>query len=201
MTISADLVKELREKTGAGMMQCKKALEEAGGDVEKAIEGLRKSGAAQAEKKIGRSTGEGVIQSYIHPGSKVGVLVEVNCETDFAARSTDFQQFVHDVCLHIAAAAPIAVKREEVPADVVAREHAIYEEQAKASGKPEQVWPKIVEGRMEKFFEEFVLMEQPFVKDPDHKIRDLQTAIIAKLGENMQIRRFVRFQLGEEAKK
>jgi elongation factor Ts len=201
MSISADQVKTLREKTGAGMMQCKKALEEAAGDLEKAVEWLRKSGAAQAEKKIGRTTGEGVIHAYIHPGSKVGVLVEVNCETDFVARTDDFKRFVHDVCLHVAAAAPIAVRREDVPAEVVAREHAIYEEQAKASGKPQQVWPKIIEGRMEKFYEEFVLLEQPFVKDPDKKIRELLTEVIAKLGENMQVRRFTRFQLGEDLKK
>ncbi len=200
MTISADQVKILREKTGAGMMQCKKALEQTQGDVEKAVEWLRKSGVAQAEKKTGRTTGEGVIEAYIHPGSKVGVLIEVNCETDFVARTEDFKKFVHDLCLHIAAAAPIAVTREEVPAAAVERERAIYEEQAKASGKPAQVWPKIVEGRVEKFFEEYVLLEQPFVKNPDQKVRDLLTGIIAKLGENMQIRRFVRFQLGEETK-
>lgn len=201
MTISADQVKVLREKTGAGMMQCKKALEEAGGDVDKAVENLRKSGAAAAEKRLGRATGEGVIHSYIHPGSKVGVLIEVNCETDFVARTDDFKNLVHDLLLHIAAAAPIAVGREEVPADVLARERAIYEDQARTSGKPEQVWPKIVEGRIEKFFEEYVLLEQPFVKDPDHKVRDLVTGVIAKLGENIQVRRFVRFQLGEELRK
>ena len=196
MSISADQVKALREKTGAGMMLCKKALEESAGDLEKAVDYLRKSGAAAAEKKVGRSTGEGRIEAYIHPGARVGVLLEVNCETDFVARTDDFQQFTHDVALHIAAAAPIAVRREEVDPKVVEHEHAIYEEQAKASGKPAQVWPKIIEGRLEKFYEEFVLLEQPFVKDPDRKIRDLLTALIAKLGENIVIRRFTRFQIG-----
>ena len=201
MTISADQVKQLREKTGAGVMQCKKALEETGGDFEQAADVLRKKGEAAAEKKIGRVTGEGVITSYIHPGSKVGVLLEVNCETDFVARTDDFQNFVHDLCLHIAAAAPIAVNREEINPAVVARERSIFEEQAKASGKPEAVWPKIIEGRLEKFYEEFVLLEQPFVKDPDRKIRELQTAVMAKLGENIIIRRFIRYQLGEELSK
>lgn len=196
MSISADQVKVLREKTGAGMMQCKKALEESGGDVEKAVENLRKAGMAAAEKRLGRTTGEGVVHAYIHPGSRVGVLLEVNCETDFVARTDDFQQFVHDVALHIAAACPVAVSREEVVPDLVARERGIYEEQARTSGKPEQVWGKIVEGRLEKFYEEFVLIEQPFVKDPDRKIRDLLTALIAKLGENIVIRRFTRFQIG-----
>lgn len=196
MSISADQVRELREKTGAGMMQCKKALEETAGDVEKAVEHLRKSGMAAAEKRLGRSTGEGVVYSYIHPGSRVGVLLEVNCETDFVARTDDFKQFVHDVALHVAAASPIAVSREDVDAHVVASERSIYEEQARASGKPEPVWPKIVEGRLEKFYEEFVLLEQPFVKDPDRKIRDLLTALIAKLGENIVVKRFVRFQIG-----
>jgi elongation factor Ts len=196
MAISADQVRVLREQTGAGMMQCKKALEETGGDLEKAVDFLRKSGAAAAEKRVGRSTGQGVIHSYIHPGGRVGVLLEVNCETDFVARTDDFQQLVHDIALHIAAAAPIAVSREDVDAALVDKERLIYEEQAKASGKPAAVWPKIVEGRLEKFYEEFVLMEQPFVKDPDRKIRDLVTAFIAKLGENTVVKRFARFQIG-----
>ncbi len=196
MAISADQVKELREKTGAGMMQCKKALEETAGDLEKAIEVLRKSGAAAAEKRIGRSTGEGRVEGYIHPGARVGVLLEVDCETDFVARTDDFLHFCHDVALHIAAAAPIAVRREDVPAEIVARERDIYEEQAKASGKPAAVWPKIVDGRLDKFYEEFVLLEQPFVKDPDQKIRDLLTALIGKLGENIVVRRFQRYQVG-----
>jgi elongation factor Ts len=201
MTISADQVKRLREETGAGVMQCKKALEESGGDFEKSVEVLRKKGEAAAEKKVGRATGEGVIESYIHPGSRVGVLVEINCETDFVARTADYKQFVHDICLHIAAALPIAVTREEVDPAVVARERSIFEDQARTSGKPEQIWPKIIEGRLEKFYEEFVLLDQPFVKDPDRKVRDVLTAVIAKLGENVIIRRFTRYQLGEELKK
>jgi len=196
MAISAELVKQLREKTGAGMMQCKKALEASGGDLEKAVENLRKAGISAAEKKVGRSTGQGRVEAYIHPGSRVGVLLEVNCETDFVARTDDFQQFMHDLLLHIAAAAPIAVAREEVDPETVARERAIYEDQAKTSGKPEAVWPKIIEGRLEKFYEEFVLLEQPFVKDPDQKVRDLLTAAIAKLGENIVIKRFTRYQIG-----
>ena len=196
MSISADQVKVLREKTGAGMLECKKALEVSAGDVEKAVDFLRKSGAAAAEKRVGRSTGEGRVEAYIHPGSRVGVLLEVDCETDFVARTDDFQQFTHDVALHIAAAAPIAVRREEVDSSVVEHERSIYEEQAQASGKPAAVWPKIIEGRLEKFYEEFVLLEQPFVKDPDRKIRDLHTALIAKLGENIVIKRFTRFQIG-----
>mgnify|MGYP000992447967 CR=1 FL=1 len=196
MSISADQVRVLREKTGAGMMHCKKALEQTGGDLDKAMEHLRKTGAAAAEKRVGRTTGEGRVEAYIHPGSRVGVLLEVNCETDFVARTDDFLKFTHEVALHIAAAAPIAVRREDVPAEVVARERAIYEDQARSSGKPEAVWPKIVEGRLDKYYEEFVLLEQPFVKDPDRKIRDLLTELIAKLGENIVINRFSRFQIG-----
>jgi len=196
MSISADQVKVLREKTGAGMMECKKALEASGGDVEKAVEHLRKVGAAAAEKRVGRTTGEGRVEAYIHPGSRVGVLLEVNCETDFVARTDDFLQFCHDVALHIAAAAPIAVRKEEVDPEVIAKERAIYEDQARTSGKPEAVWSKIIEGRLEKFYEEFVLLDQPFVKDPDRRIRDLHTALIAKLGENIVVRRFTRFQIG-----
>lgn len=196
MSVSADKVKELRDKTGVGMMTCKKALEETGGDLEKAVEALRKSGAAAAEKKIGRSTGQGLVEAYIHPGGRVGVLLEVNCETDFVARTDDFRNFVHDVALHIAAAAPVSVSRDEVDPKLLESEHAIYMDQARASGKPEAVWPKIVEGRMEKWFAEFVLLDQPFVKDPDRTIQSLLTDLIAKLGENTRINRFVRFQIG-----
>ncbi len=196
MSVSAEKVRELREKTGAGMMTCKKALEETGGDLEKAVEQLRKSGEAAAEKKIGRSTGQGLVEAYIHPGGRVGVLLEVNCETDFVARTDDFKNFVHDVALHIAAAAPVSVSRDDVDPKLLESERAIYTEQAKASGKPEAVWPKIVEGRMNKWFAEFVLLEQPFVKDPDRTIQMLLTELIAKLGENTRINRFVRFQIG-----
>lgn len=196
MAITSEQVKALREKTGAGVMACKKALVVAEGDVAKAVDELRKSGAAAAEKKVGRSTGEGRIEAYIHPGERVGVLLEVDCETDFVARTDDFQSFCHEVALHIAAAVPVAVSREDVPAELVAKEREIYQEQAKESGKPEAIWPKIVEGRVEKWYGEFVLLEQPFVKDPDKKVRDLQTEIVAKLGENIVVKRFQRFQIG-----
>jgi elongation factor Ts len=196
MTITSDQVKALRDRTGAGVMQCKQALVEAQGDVEKAIETLRKIGAAAAEKKIGRTTGEGRIEAYIHPGNRVGVLLEVDCETDFVARTDDFIHFCHDVALHIAAAAPISVSREDISQERIAKENEIFMEQAKTSGKPEAVWPKIVEGRLDKWYQEFVLLEQPFVKDPDKKVRDLLTELIAKLGENIVIKRFTRFQIG-----
>ncbi len=196
MSVSAEKVRELREKTGVGMMTCKKALEETGGDLEKAVEQLRKSGAAAAEKKVGRSTGQGLVEAYIHPGGRVGVLLEVNCETDFVARTDDFKNFVHDVALHIAAAAPVAVSRDEVDPKLLESERAIYMDQASTSGKPEAVWPRIVEGRLNKWFAEFVLLEQPFVKDPDQTIQMLLTNLIAKLGENTRINRFVRFQIG-----
>jgi elongation factor Ts len=196
MTITTEQVKKLRDKTGAGVMDCKKALVETGGDLAKAVEHLRKAGVASAEKKVGRSTGEGRIEAYIHPGERVGVLLEVDCETDFVARTEDFKNFCHDVALHVAAAAPVSVSREDVAAERVEAERAIYQEQARASGKPEQVWPKIIEGRMEKWYEESVLLEQPFVKDPDRKIRELLTDLIARLGENIVIKRFQRFQIG-----
>lgn len=195
-TITSDQVKQLRDLTGAGVMQCKKALQQTDGNVDKAVEALRKIGAAAAEKKVGRTTGEGRVDAYLHPGNRVGVLLEVDCETDFVARTDDFIHFCHEVALHIAAAAPISVNRDEVPAEKVAAEQAIYEEQARGSGKPEAVWPKIIEGRMEKWYQEFVLLEQPFVKDPDKKVQDLLTEIIAKLGENIIIKRFTRFQVG-----
>ncbi|MBM3320691.1 MAG: translation elongation factor Ts [Candidatus Eisenbacteria bacterium] len=197
MTISAERVKELRERTGAGMMECKKALVEASGDMEKAVEHLRKIGAAVAAKKEGRATKDGLIFSYIHPGGRLGVLVEVNCETDFVARTADFQTFVKDIAMHIAASSPIAVRREDVPAEVIAKETEIYQAQAAASGKPPAVCAKMVEGRIEKFFEEQVLLEQPFIRDPKTKVRDLVTAMIAKVGENIGVRRFARFGLGE----
>jgi elongation factor Ts len=196
MTITSDQVKALRDRTGAGVMQCKQALVEADGNVEKAIENLRKIGAAAAEKKIGRTTGEGRIEAYIHPGNRVGVLLEVDCETDFVARTDDFIHFCHDVALHIAAAAPISVSREDISPERIAKENEIFMEQAKTSGKPEAVWPKIVEGRLDKWYQEFVLLEQPFVKDPDKKVRDLLTELIAKLGENIVVKRFTRFQIG-----
>ena len=195
--IAASTVKELREKSGAGFMDCKKALQEAGGDIEKAIEHLRKTGAAKAQKKAGRSTKEGSIVQYIHPGGQLGVLVEVNCETDFVARTEGFEQFTKDVAMHIAAAAPLVVSREDMDNSVVEKERAFLVEQAKDSGKPENIIDKMVDGRIEKFYAENVLLEQPFVKDPDKTVKDLLTEVVATIGENISIARFVRFQLGE----
>ncbi len=201
MAITAKMVAELRAKTGAGMMDAKKALQATDGDFEKAEEELRKKGLTKAGKKAGRIAAEGTVSSYIHAGGKIGVLVEVNSETDFVARGEDFQVFVKDVALHIAAAAPKYVKREEVPEDVVAKEKAFLSEQAKESGKPDNVIEKMVEGRIGKFFQEICLLEQPFVKDPDKTILDLQNEIVAKIGEKIEIRRFARFELGEGIEK
>ncbi len=195
--ITAGLVKDLREKTGAGMMDCKNALVEAGGDMEKAIEILRKKGIARATKKAERAANEGRIEAYIHPGSKLGVLVEINCETDFVANTDDFQSFAHDIAMQIAASAPLYVRREEVDQEVVDREMEIYKEQARAQGKPENILEKIASGKIDKFYSEICLLEQPFVKDPEKTINDLVTDTIAKLGENMSIRRFTRFKVGE----
>ena len=197
--ITAQSVRMLREKTGLGMMDCKKALQETGGDSEKAIEYLRKQGLSAVEKRAGRDASEGLIQAYIHQGSRLGVLLEVNCETDFVARTDDFQAFAKDVAMHIAASQPLAVDREGVPADAVERERAIYLEQAKNEGKPEHIAEKIVEGRMEKFYQENCLMEQVFVKNPDQTIGELVTEITAKIGEKITVRRFERFVLGEDA--
>ncbi len=199
MAITTQMIKELRDKTNAGMMDCKKALTETDGDMEKAIDLLRQKGLAVAQKRAGRATSEGVIESYIHAGGKIGVMVEVNCETDFVAKTDAFKGFARDVAMHIAAVSPVAVRREEVPADLVEREKAIYTQQAIDSGKPEHIAEKIVSGRMEKFFAENCLMEQKFVKDPDLTIQDLLNDLVAKMGENITIRRFARFQVGEEA--
>lgn len=195
--ITAALVKELREKSGAGMMDCKKALAATGGDKEKAMDELRKQGLASAQKRSSRATKDGAIDSYIHAGGKIGVLVEVGVETDFVARSEPFKQFTHDLAMHIAASAPRWVKREEAPADVVERERAIYAEQVK--GKPENVLEKIVTGKLEKFFADTCLMEQAFIKDPDRTIEQLRTDLVGVVGENVEVRRFCRFQLGETA--
>ncbi len=197
MDINASAVKELREKTGAGMMDCKKALTEAGGDFGKAEEWLRQKGLSAAAKKSSRVASEGAIGSYVHMGGKIGVLVEVNCETDFVARNEVFQQFVKDVAMQVAATAPLYLRREEVPADVIEKEKAIYREQLREQGKPEKVWDKIVEGKLDKFFKETCLIDQAFVKEPDKSIAQLTTEMVAKIGENIQIRRYVRFQLGE----
>ncbi|MFO7985235.1 MAG: translation elongation factor Ts [Desulfatiglandaceae bacterium] len=197
MTISTTQIKELREKTGVGIMDCKAALAASNGDIEKAVDYLRKKGIATAKKRGGRTTSNGQIQAYIHAGGKIGVMVEVNCETDFTGNTEDFTRFVKDVCLQIAATNPLAVDRERVPESVSAKEKDIYATQAKESGKPEKVIEKIVEGKLNKFFSEACLLEQPFVKNPDITVQDLLNEMIAKTGENVVINRFVRFQLGE----
>ena len=197
-TISASTVKELREISGAGMMDCKKALTEASGDLEKAIDILRKTGMAKARKKSGRSAKEGIILPYIHPGAKLGVLLEINCETDFVANTDDFKNLSKDIAMHIAASAPMSVSREEIPQKTLKREKEIYADQARQSGKPENIIAKMTEGRLNKFYQENVLLEQTFVKDPDKTVADLITETVAKLGENILISRFSRFQLGEK---
>jgi elongation factor Ts len=201
MQVSAQQVKELRERTGAGMMDCKAALAEAGGDLEKAVDVLRKKGLSSAAKKSGRVAADGLVHSYIHAGGKLGVLVEVNCETDFVARTEGFQELVKDIAMHIAAAEPRFVRREEVTPDVLERERAIYAEQAAASGKPPAVVEKIVAGKLDKFYAEACLLEQPFVKNPDVTVGQLVTESVAKIGENIQVRRFVRYKLGEGIEK
>jgi len=201
MGASASAVKELREISGAGMMDCKRALDEVGNDIKKAMDVLRKSGAAKAQKKAGRSASDGMVLPYIHPGSKLGVLIEVNCETDFVAKTDDFQNMVRDIAMHIAASGPISVHKEDVSAEILASEKEIYADQARKSGKPESIIEKMIEGRISKFYQENVLMDQAFVKDPSLTINDVITEMVAKLGENIVIARFVRFQLGETAKK
>ena len=197
MASLSDLVKELREKTGAGILDCQKALSENGNSIDKAIDYLRQKGLAAAQKKAGRETNQGLIHAYIHAGGKIGVLIEVNCETDFVARNEQFKAFVNDLALQVAAASPSCVRREESPADVVTKERSIYEGQAKEMGKPPAAWPKIVDGKLEKFFQENCLLEQAFIKDPSVTIKDLLAQQIAKIGENMNIRRFTRYQLGQ----
>jgi elongation factor Ts len=196
MSISAEQVKELREKTGVGFMECKSALQEANGDTEAAITILRKRGLASAAKKSGRETKEGLIGTYIHNG-KIGVMVEVNCESDFVARNPDFQTLVKDIAMHIAASDPRFLRKEDVTDDVLASEREIYKEQARSTGKPENVLDKIVEGRVSKYYSESCLLEQPFVKDPSIAVRDHIAVHIQKIGENIQVRRFVRYKLGE----
>ena len=198
MSSLSALVKELRGKTGAGILDCQKALQENGNDIEKAIDFLRQKGLAAAQKKAGRETKEGLISSYIHSGSKIGVLLETNCETDFVARNEEFQAFVKDVALQIAASQPQFIKREDIPADLIEREKNVYMGQVKESGKPEAAWDKIINGKLEKFFQEQCLLEQAFVKDPSVTIQDLLTQKISKLGENISISRFTRYQLGQE---
>lgn len=196
MSITATQVKELRERTGAGMMDCKKVLTEAGGDMDKAIELLRTKGMAKAAKKAGRETAQGLVSSYIHPGGGVGVLVEVSCETDFVARTDEFQAFVRDIAMHIAAANPLALDAESLDQSTLESEREIFIKQAMEEGKPQEIAEKIVEGRLKKFRKENALLEQPFVKDPDMTIEELVQSKIASLGENMRIRRFARFAIG-----
>ncbi|CAN5741326.1 MAG: translation elongation factor Ts [Gemmatimonadetes bacterium] len=197
MAITAKEVKELRERTGAGMMECKSALQEANGDMEAAIDILRAKGSAKAAKRASREASEGSVGSYIHMGGKIGVILEVSCETDFVARNDAFQQLVRDIAMHIAAANPISVSRDEIDAGLVERERNVYREQMRESGKPEHIWDKIVEGKIDKFFQESTLMEQPFVKNPDQTIQQLITDVSGKTGENIVIRRFTRYALGE----
>ena len=201
MSITAAQVNELRKITGAGLMDCKKALTETNGDLEQAVDYLRKKGLAAASKKAGRAATEGAVGSYIHAGGKIGVLVEVNCETDFVARNDNFQAFVKDIAMHIAAASPQYVRREEVPAELLEREKEIYRAKARETGKPENIIEKIIEGQVNKFYAEICLMEQNFVKDPDKTVQQFLNEAISSIGENMSVRRFARFVLGEGLEK
>lgn len=196
MEISAKMVKELRDATNAGMMDCKKALQETGGDLEAAKDFLRKKGIAKADKKADRTTSQGLVGTYIHMGGQVGVLVEVACETDFVARTDDFKEMVHNIAMHIAAASPVAVTRDEVDPSLLEKEKEIYAAQMREEGKPEEIIEKIVAGKVSKFYSEIVLMEQKYVKDPDMTVEDYVKSVIGKLGENMQVKRFSRFAIG-----
>jgi elongation factor Ts len=195
--ISAAMVKQLREKTGAGMMDCKNALSEVNGDIEKAIELLRKKGLATAQKRAGRALSEGIIQSYIHMNGKLGVLVEVNCETDFVAKNEDFQEFAKNIAMHIAASNPLGITPEDVSEEIIEKEKEIYRAQALDMGKPENVTDKIIEGKLNKFYQESCLLNQPYVRDTDMSVADLLNGLIARIGENISIKRFVRYQIGE----
>jgi elongation factor Ts len=199
LNITSELVKTLRDKTQAGIMDCKEALKEAEGDLEKAVEYLRKKGLATAQKRAGRATSMGQIGSYIHGGGKIGVMVEVNCETDFVGRTEKFSEFVHNIAMHIAAANPLCVRREDMPAELIEKEKDIYRAQAQESGKPDKVIEKIVDGKVDKFFKESCLMEQAYVKNPDISVTDYLNETIAQTGESMTIRRFTRYILGDEA--
>ena len=201
MDVSASAVKELRETTGAGMMDCKKALAESGGDLQKAVDYLRQKGLAAAAKKADRRAADGAVGAYVHPGGKIGVLVEINCETDFVARTAEFQALVKDIAMQVAAANPRVVRREEVSPDELEKEKSIYRQQALETGKPEKVVERIVEGKIERFFSEICLLEQSFITDPDKNITNVINDAIARLGENIQIRRFARYHLGEGASK
>lgn len=195
--VTAQMVKEIRDRTGAPFLDCKKALEETGGDYEKAVEILRVKGLTKAAKKMGRETPEGIITSYIHPGGKIGVMVEVNCETDFVARNEEFQAFAKEIAMQIAAANPSFIKREDIPESVILKEEEVMKAQVTQSGKPANVADKIVQGKIEKFYEEVCLLEQAYIRDPKIKVVDLLNSLVAKIGENIVIRRFVRYQLGE----
>jgi elongation factor Ts len=195
-TISADLVKQLREKTGAGIMDCKTALSDNNGDMEKAVEFLRKKGLATAAKRAGRAVSEGTIQSYIHMGGKLGVLVEVGCETDFVAKNEDFQEFARNIAMHIAASNPLGIVPEDIPQETIDKEMEIYKAQAKETGKPDNILEKIAQGKLQKFVKENCLMDQPYVRNPDITVADLLNELIAKIGENITIKRFSRFQVG-----
>lgn len=201
MEVNATVVKELRERTGAGIMDCKKALAETGGNLERAVDYLRQKGVAAAAKKADRVATDGAVGAYVHPGGKIGVLVELNCQTDFVARTTEFQVLLKDMAMQIAAANPRHVRPEDVPADEIDREREIYRRQALESGKPEKVVDKIVEGKLERFYSEVCLLEQPFIKDPDRKVADVVNEAIARLGEKIQVRRFARYHLGEGAQR
>jgi len=199
--VSASIVKELRERTGVGMMECKKALQETDGNMEKAIEYLRERGLAVAAKKAGRIAAEGIVESYIHAGGKIGVLLEINCETDFVAKTNEFRSFVKDIAMHIAASNPKYLSRVEITGDVIEKEREILKAQAIHEGKPEKIVDKVVEGRIEKFYKDACLLEQSFVKDTDKTVQEFVTQMIATMGENINIRRFVRFQMGEGLEK
>lgn len=199
MEVTVALIKELREKTSAGMMDCKQALKETDGDMEKAVDFLRQKGLATALRRSGKVTSEGRVHSYIHGTGKLGVLVEVNCETDFVANTDEFGEFVHNVAMHIAATSPLCVEREQLPEDLLNKEREIFKGQALDTGKPEHIIEKIVEGRIEKYYGEVCLMEQAFVKDPDKKIKDILNELVTSMGENININRFIRYGLGEES--
>jgi elongation factor Ts len=201
MELNAIIVKELREKTGAGFMDCKKALAETGGNLEKAVDYLRQKGLAAAAKKADRVAADGAVGAYVHPGGKIGVLVEINCQTDFVARTTEFQTLLKDMAMQIAAASPRYVKREDVSVDEIEKEREIYRGQALESGKPEKVVEKIVEGKMERFYSEVCLLEQAFIKDPDRKVSDIINDAITRMGEKIEVRRFTRYHLGEGVQK
>jgi elongation factor Ts len=197
MEIDSKQVKELRDKTGAPMMDCKRALQEANGDMEKALDYLREQGITKASQKAGRITREGLIYSYIHPGEKLGVLIEINCETDFVARTDEFRNLAKDMAMQVAASNPLFLKKEDVPAEVLEKEKEIYKTQAVKEGKPEKIWDKIVQGKLEKYYQEVCLLEQPFIKDEDRTVKQRIDETIGKLGENITVKRFIRFRLGE----